>query len=327
MRAALLTAFLTLAAATACAGDGEPAGFLVESPSESPSATATEQPTAAKTPIESATEAVTPQAEATPTGPPELRLNSSTAAPGTTVVVSVLNTETAGTAYMSDREFPLVHGGGFVWGVVGLGPDAPLGPTSLNVTLDDGQSFDASIEVVDAGYPVENITLSGETSGLLTPDNAATEREKVGAAYSIFTPERLWAGPFIYPVDTYITAGFGDARSYNGGPVGSYHKGIDFGALEGTPIRAANSGRVVLAEALPLSGNSVIIDHGLGVMTLYAHMVRIDVASGQSVERGDLVGQVGTTGISTGSHLHWGVIIRGVSVNPHQWTFIEMGPP
>lgn len=339
MRSAALTALLLLAISTACANDEDSEGFFVETardstvepstraePSSTSEASTTAEPTASPEIMPEPTLEEVPSATETPLAEQELRLNSTAFAAGSTILASVSNAEGGGTAYFGGREYPLVDGGGFLWAIMGLGPDAAPGTAGVSVTLNDGATFETSLQIGEAGYPVKNITLSGETTSLLTPDNAATERAKVGAAYTVFTPKRLWVGPFIYPVDTYITAGYGDARSYNGGPVGSYHKGIDFGALEGTPILASNSGRVILAEALPLSGNSVIVDHGLGVMTLYAHMVRIDVSNGDSVVQGQVLGEVGSTGISTGSHLHWGVLIRGVPVNPHQWTFTEMGP-
>jgi murein DD-endopeptidase MepM/ murein hydrolase activator NlpD len=320
MRTTALLALLLLALSSGCASNDEAGGVLLDRVDS----TATGVPTPD---ARGATATAEPQATQTPAPTAELRLNTTLAAPGSVILASITNTSAAGTAFFLEREFPLAVGDGFMWAVVGLPPDAPLGTHILSITLEDGSSFEEPIEVVDAGYPVEYITLSGETSSLLTPENAAIEREKVQAAYAVFSSERLWSGAFIFPVDTYITSVYGEARSYNGGPVGSHHKGIDFGALEGTPIRAANSGRVILAEFLPLSGNSVIIDHGLGVMTFYAHMVRIDVALDQFVQTGDVLGGVGTTGISTGNHLHWGVLVRGVPVNPHQWTWAELGPP
>ena len=307
---------LLLAASCSEGGDATDGSILIES------ATLTATPSATE-PAET-TEA-TPPVEVTPAAP-KVVLSGSTVAPGSTVVVTVRNTAGTGTVYLGEREFPLIAGDGYAWAVVGLGPDMALGGVNLNVQLDDGTAIDAALEVVDAGYPIEDITLSGETSSLLTPENSAYEASRVREAYAVFTAEKLWQGPFIFPVDTYITSVYGEARSYNGGPISSYHKGIDFGALEGTPIQAANRGRVILAEELPLSGNSVVVDHGLGVMTFYCHMVQIGVEVGQMVETGALVGGVGATGIATGSHLHWGVLIRGVPVNPHGWTWVEVGP-
>ncbi|MPZ24383.1 MAG: peptidoglycan DD-metalloendopeptidase family protein [Dehalococcoidia bacterium] len=312
MRIAAFGAGLALLLAGCSSGDGGSL-FLDQQP----------EATVATAPVVEATPAVS---ETPAPSPPELHVNSALAAPGSSLVVTVRNTDLGGMVHFNERQYPLAHGDGLAWAVVGLGPDLPLGGHSLQVDLEDGNSFSSTIEAGDAGYLVENITLSGETSSLLTPDNAALEAQKVSEAYAVYTPERLWAGPFMLPIDTYITAGYGEARSYNGGPISSHHKGIDFGALEGTDVAAANSGRVIMAYPLPLSGNSVIIDHGLGVMTLYAHLVRIDVEEGQLVHKGDIVGGVGTTGISTGNHLHWGLLVHGVPVNPHQWIWTEVGP-
>lgn len=315
--------FLFLASGlVACSSGDDEGGLLFDEVSEAvsdeteTSTPAVEQATAESEPVEVAE-----------TAPPEVRVSSSWIAPGSSVVVSVRNTTSAGTAYLFDREYALVPGDGYSWGVVGMGPDAPLGGTNLHVALESGETFDVYLELVDAGYPVNNITLSGETSSLLTPDNAAYERERVNFALSSYTPEQLWQGTFIYPIQTYITSEFGEARSYNGGPISSWHKGIDFGALEGTPIRAANRGLVVLAEEVPLSGGVVFIDHGLGVFSQYSHQSRILVQAGQMVEKGDIIGEVGTTGISTGSHLHWQMFVGYEPVNPHQWCWQVMAAP
>ncbi|HET9200519.1 MAG TPA: M23 family metallopeptidase, partial [Dehalococcoidia bacterium] len=301
---------------TACSSDGDEEGLLFEELRED---AAPEEPAETRTP--SAVDAtVDSQREELVEAPePELRVSSTWMAPGSTILVSVRNTSSGGTAYLLDREYPLTTADGYAWAVLGTGPDTPLGGTTMQVALESGETFDIYIELIDAGYPVNEITLSGETSSLLTPENSAYERERVNFALSSYTPEPLWEGTFIYPVQSYITSEFGEARSYNGGPITSWHKGIDFGALEGTPIRAANSGRVVLAEEVPLSGGVVFIDHGLGVFSQYSHQSAIHVEAGQMVEKGDIIGEVGSTGISTGAHLHWQMFVGYEPVNPHQW--------
>src|SRR5207247_2873809 len=96
--------------------------------------------------------------------------------------------------------------------------------------------------------------------------------------------------------------------------------GADIAAAEGEIVRAANSGIVRLAEPLPLSGDTVIVDHGMGILTFYMHMSAIDVTPGEIVQRGAVVGRVGSTGLATGPHLHWGVRVNGVYVDPLLWT-------
>jgi murein DD-endopeptidase MepM/ murein hydrolase activator NlpD len=120
--------------------------------------------------------------------------------------------------------------------------------------------------------------------------------------------------------DVTTTAGFGQRRSYAGGPVSSYHSGQDLGANSGAPVYAPAAGTVALAEALQVRGNAIIVDHGLGVLTGYWHLSEIDVVPGQSVARGEVIGRVGNTGLSTGPHLHWEIQVHGVPVDPLQWT-------
>jgi murein DD-endopeptidase MepM/ murein hydrolase activator NlpD len=117
-----------------------------------------------------------------------------------------------------------------------------------------------------------------------------------------------------------ITAPFGQRRSYNDGPVSSYHAGQDLGADKGTPIGAPITGTVVLAEPLQVRGQAVILDHGLGVFTGFWHLSQIDVEVGQVMSPGEVVGRVGSSGLSTGPHLHWEMRVHGVPVDPLQWT-------
>jgi len=129
------------------------------------------------------------------------------------------------------------------------------------------------------------------------------------------TQERFWEKGFLVPVEGRITTGFGVRRVLNG-QERSPHMGVDIAANRGTPIRASNSGKVFLAKDLYLSGKTVVVDHGWGISTLYGHLERISVSEGEEVERGQILGTVGTTGRSTGPHLHFGAYVRGVKVDP-----------
>ena len=111
-----------------------------------------------------------------------------------------------------------------------------------------------------------------------------------------------------------MTSQFGSGRSYNGGPVTSFHRGVDYGGNAGDPVLAAAPGRVSWTGAMPLRGNSVIIDHGAGVKTGYHHLSAIGVAVDDVVAAGDVIGELGSTGVSTGPHLHWEVSVHGVNV-------------
>jgi hypothetical protein len=141
------------------------------------------------------------------------------------------------------------------------------------------------------------------------------EGEEVRAVYAASRPRRLWDEPFRRPLNGLVTSPYGTRRLLNG-KLKSYHSGVDFRAATGTPIYAANTGIVALAKNLFYSGNIVILDHGRGLFTTYAHLSRIDVTPGRLVEKGQAVGLAGATGRVSGPHLHWGVKVNGAYVDP-----------
>jgi murein DD-endopeptidase MepM/ murein hydrolase activator NlpD len=145
---------------------------------------------------------------------------------------------------------------------------------------------------------------------------ADEERQKLRDIFDRVTPERLWDGKFRIPVDGVTTgSNFGKRRILNGNP-GSPHSGVDLPGATGTPVHAAQRGRVVLAAELFFSGNTVVVDHGLGICTFYGHLSEIDVKPGDAVETGAVLGKVGATGRVTGPHLHWGLTVERARVNP-----------
>ncbi len=145
---------------------------------------------------------------------------------------------------------------------------------------------------------------------------ANEERQKLRDIFDRVTPERLWEGPFRIPLDGVTTgSNFGKRRILNGNP-GSPHGGIDLPGTTGTPVHAAQRGRVALAEELFFSGNTVVVDHGLGIYTLYGHLSEINVKAGDALESGAVLGKVGATGRVTGPHLHWGLTVERARVNP-----------
>ncbi len=210
------------------------------------------------------------------------------------------------------------------WALAGFGALARPGsyPVTITGTLADGRPVRDALQVavVEAGYPTENLQLSPEVSRLLDPKLIAAEREQLMAIFTVITPRKLWAGPFQLPLNSKITSPFGTRRSYNKGPVNSYHEGTDFRGTVGTPIRAPAPGRVVLAEKLTVRGNAVLLDHGLGVYSGFYHMSEIKVKAGQMVKTGEVIGLVGDTGLVTGAHLHWDVRLEGLNVDPLEWT-------
>lgn len=140
------------------------------------------------------------------------------------------------------------------------------------------------------------------------------ETRRLRAIFEEVAPRR-WDGPFLSPVHEDPAGNFGARSVFNGQPRNP-HAGVDFRSPEGTPIRAPNAGQVVLADDLFFTGNTVVVDHGLGLYSLFAHLSRIDVEHGQAIEPGETVGLVGATGRATGPHLHWAVRLGGARVDP-----------
>ncbi|MFN8490838.1 MAG: peptidoglycan DD-metalloendopeptidase family protein [Caldilineaceae bacterium] len=177
------------------------------------------------------------------------------------------------------------------------------------------------IKVVAGDYEHQDIEMPPEKADLLNPSLVTSETLKVGTVWSQVSQPPWWRTVFTRPIsaDYPTTSPFGTRRVYNGGALTGFHSGQDFGAPEGVAVVAPAAGVVVLAEPLEVRGNAVIIDHGHGVFTGYWHFSQTVVHVGQPVKQGSLLGLVGTTGLSTGAHLHWEMRIYGVAVNPLQF--------
>jgi len=281
-----------------------------------PLPTATSVPSPAATPIDTSPLKVVP---------PEI-------GQGQTTTVEVAGQGAASAVAFADNvRYPLLAHGGDFWGVIAAAGDAAVGVHGITVQLLDGNGnvmseLATQMTVDDMGYPVENIDLPPAVNDSLDPALIQQEADARAATFAQFTTQKLWSGPFIWPVPEVIVSPFGIRRSYNGGPVSSFHQGIDLAADEGVPVVAGNSGRVAYVGSGPTHGNSVLIDHGDGVFSGYNHLSAFNVQVGQMVNRGDVVGRVGSTGMATGPHVHWEIIVRGVPVDPAPWTLQTVGP-
>ncbi len=181
----------------------------------------------------------------------------------------------------------------------------------------DGWEEKVPVDVMDNGKGVSKITLDPDKAELYPTEK---ELNAVGHNLHIATDHKLWKGKFVYPSKAMRSSPFGVKRSYNGGPVDSYHKGLDFAGNMGSPVYAPADGKVSLTgyekDGFVVHGNTIILDHGQSVTSIYMHLSKIDVKEGQEVKQGDKIGEVGHTGISTGPHLHWGVYLSGISTEP-----------
>lgn len=203
-----------------------------------------------------------------------------------------------------------------------------IGAYPVNLTLRDNFGNPKAVQFtvrVNAGtFPTEDITLTPEMSALLDPAVQNAENALVAQTVAPYTPGQRWEGLFRLPLDVKnprVSALFGERRSYNGGKPGLCgHEGQDFAVPGGTPVYAPAGGIVTLAKPLQVRGNVIFIDHGRNVFSAFYHLSEIVAQDGQQVKAGDLIGKVGTTGFSTGDHLHWSMWVNGIYVDPIEWT-------
>ncbi len=207
------------------------------------------------------------------------------------------------------------------YALAGVDVKAQTGPSTLKISARTatGAQIDLSraVEILPAHYRTATLTVAPKfvEPG---PDELAQIKSEVELKSKIFAAsaeEPLWSGNFRAPVHAAPTDSFGTRRIFNG-QLASVHKGMDFRAATGTPVRAGNSGVVVLARPLYYEGNCVVIDHGLGLFTISMHLSRIDVHEGDHVVIGQLLGLSGATGRVTGPHLHWAVRWQNAYLDP-----------
>ena len=204
--------------------------------------------------------------------------------------------------------------------LVGIDLETPAGRYPVSITARSGgltQHATTSIVVTRRRFPTRRLQV--EPAFVSPPPDVqrriAREAEDLDRAWKQSAPSRLWSGAFMPPVPGPATSAFGSRSIFNGQPR-SPHSGGDFLSPAGTPVHAPNAGRVVMARDLYFTGNVVVLDHGLGLFSLLAHLSTIDVHEGDSVVAGQRVGLVGATGRVTGPHLHWAVRVGGARIDP-----------
>lgn len=224
---------------------------------------------------------------------------------------------------LGNASLQLQPGEGFGWAVVGIG--AEVAPTRLPMVVTGGDLAGnqaeqrASVEVAPAQFTRDSVQVSAALVPLLQPQVRREEDDRLAPTYAQVTQPRLWDDRFIQPVQGTIITQFGEVRSYNGGPFEGHHGGTDFAAPAGRPVMAPARARVALVDQVRLRGNIVVLDHGLGIFTTYAHLSSTDVKVGQELQRGQAFARVGNTGLSEGPHLHWELWVGGANVDPMEW--------
>jgi len=213
------------------------------------------------------------------------------------------------------------YGDGYA-ALAGIDLEARPGMAAWRVGVVDAQDrpmkASGRLQIRARKFPVQRLTLPREMVELDAPTLRRVEEEsgRLRTLYATITPERLWRGRFTKPVGVPDAGeGFGARRIING-QVRAPHAGLDYSADTGTPVVAANAGRVALVADYFFPGRLVVLDHGLGLYTLYFHLERADVADGDRVERGQIIGRVGASGRATGPHLHFAAHLRQARIDP-----------
>ena len=247
------------------------------------------------------------------------------ARPGDAVLVAVEDADALPSGSLAGRPLRFWPAGERRWlAVAPLPIEAVPGPAAVEVSA-DGLSLAPPLELSPPGFATT--TLSVPPRFLEPPPSArrrmALDQEALKKAWDQpFGPPRL-SGPLTVPLDVEPSSRYGDQRVYNGKTEG-VHYGLDLPGATGEPVGAAGAGEVVLARDCYMSGNTVILWHGAGVFTAYFHLSRMEVKAGDRVGRGQRIGRVGSTGRSTGPHLHWGVKVDGLWVDPRSATRLDL---
>jgi murein DD-endopeptidase MepM/ murein hydrolase activator NlpD len=204
--------------------------------------------------------------------------------------------------------------------LVGIDLSTPPGryPVAFDSTIAGRPAATTStLNVREKAFPTRELAVAEAFVNPPASETAriAAEGARLDALWKVETPRRLWEGPFVRPVAEPTNSAFGSRSVFNG-QMRTPHSGADFLSPAGTPVHAPAGGKVVVAAPLYYSGNTVVIDHGLGVYSLFAHFSAITVHEGDVVTVGDVLGRVGATGRVTGPHLHWAVRVGGARVDP-----------
>ncbi len=217
---------------------------------------------------------------------------------------------------------------GVAWSLIGTVPFADTGARQVTISLKNGdggqRTVSRNLEVDSYPFPSESLQFDPATATLLDPAITSKELKMLNGIFAGRTPEQYWSGPFSMPLNGQIriTSYFATRRCYNcpdGSTPTTYHGGMDMAASIGTPVRAPADGKVVFAGALSDRGNTIILDHGLGVYSLMGHNSKLIATVGQMVRKGDVISLSGNSGLSTGPHLHWELHVSGPPVEPREW--------
>jgi len=256
-----------------------------------------------------------------------IELPEAEAVPGGVALLELPAAETPPSATFNGKPVMVLANGSAYTAVVGLPLATKPGTHTLHIKNATGKVVSRKFTVTDKTYQSQHITIKNKR--MVNPEKRDMERigreqrkiKKALASWHEQPPETLH---FLLPVEGPMSSPFGLRRFFNE-QARKPHSGLDLAAAEGTPIKAPASGRIADTGDFFFNGNTVFIDHGQGLVTMYCHMSRIDVEPGQQVAGGEIIGAVGKTGRVTGAHLHWGVSLNDARVDP--MLFLKQLPP
>jgi murein DD-endopeptidase MepM/ murein hydrolase activator NlpD len=238
--------------------------------------------------------------------------------PGDLVVLTILTPAPVESLRVRafDRDLPSTAVNKTTFSVL-VGIDLAVVPGTYRIAIESG-AYRTRFPLLVTARKFATRTLNVDPAFVNPPPSAVPriqqEAKELERIWTSMSP-KLWEGVFVPPVPQPANSAFGTRTILNGEPR-SPHSGADFGSPTGTPVKAPNAGRVVLADSLYYTGNTIVIDHGLGLYSLFAHLSEIDVHVDNMVKTGDVIGAVGATGRVTGPHLHWSVRVNGARVDP-----------
>ncbi len=268
---------------------------------------------------------VVPAAASSNTAKPYATLSSTSVDPGETLCVKLRGTEDAsGVRVENPFGFNVRFtkaGKNLLIGFLPVSYHTAAGTYTVSVLgdrlRDGGAVF--TVQVSDKQFDLQELIVDEQVAGSTIFNDAASKefRQKIWPLKEIYDDEKYFDGPFRRPMDGEytVTTPFGFLRTVNGKP-NPRHDGIDWSAGTGTPVYAAQNGRVLFADFVQLTGNTIVVEHGCGLKSWYEHLSEINVEAGAMVKTGDLIGKVGATGFATGPHLHFSASINGVYINP-----------
>ena len=258
-------------------------------------------------------------------------VDESAAYPGGLLTVRVRSGMRYGVAHaiLEGRRCPFLSSHRGLRAMVPVPVDAPPGPMTLGIEVRSGrgrQRFAVPVTVAERTYPGRTVLLPEVKKAMLTQPAGVRDGRLVQLYLRTVSAKQEWHGPFHAPVAAAPEASFGCPQTYDApAPVeakmdaiwGEYHRGLDYLVPPGTPVSSPAAGNVLFAGPLLLTGETVVLDHGQGVVSVFYHLASTPVRTGDWVEAGAPLGLTGDTGMAAVAHLHWGVYVHGVAIDPH----------